>query len=87
MLLQSLVVSSRAHKAVAKAESEVTKDVTSSEEPVKPVKHTRRTAKAPESKKEENTMTQADSELLLLRKQQCCTGESEIPWQKTEGFN
>ncbi|XP_058649526.1 proliferation marker protein Ki-67 isoform X2 [Onychostoma macrolepis] len=54
------VVSSRARKAVAKTESEVTEDVTSLEEPVKPVKHTRRTAKAPESKKEENTMTQAD---------------------------
>ncbi len=62
------VVSSRAHKAVAKAESEVTKDVTSSEEPVKPVKHTRRTAKAPESKKEENTMTQADSEFVAVEK-------------------
>ncbi|XP_048026875.1 proliferation marker protein Ki-67 isoform X2 [Megalobrama amblycephala] len=56
------VVSSRGRKAVAKVELEVTEDVASSEEPAKPVKHTRRTAKAPESKKEENPMTQADSE-------------------------
>lgn len=56
------VVSSRGRKAVAKVESEVTEDVASSEEPAKPVKHTRRTAKAPESKKEENPMTQAGSE-------------------------
>ncbi|KAI2658705.1 Proliferation marker protein Ki-67 [Labeo rohita] len=56
------VVNSRARKAVAKAESEVTEDVALSEEPVKPVKQTRRTAKAPESKKEENAMTQAGSE-------------------------
>ncbi|XP_052427054.1 proliferation marker protein Ki-67 isoform X1 [Carassius gibelio] len=60
------IVSSRARKAVAKAESEVTEDVASSEEPVKPVKHTRRTAKAPESKKEESTMTQADSEFVAV---------------------
>ncbi|XP_016415067.1 antigen KI-67-like isoform X2 [Sinocyclocheilus rhinocerous] len=57
------VISSRARKAVAKAESEVTEDVASSEEPVK---HTRRTAKAPESKKEENTMTQGDSEFVAV---------------------
>ncbi|XP_067225917.1 proliferation marker protein Ki-67 isoform X2 [Chanodichthys erythropterus] len=56
------VVSSRGRKAVAKVESEITEDVASSEEPAKPVKHTRRTAKAPESKKEENPMTQAGSE-------------------------
>ncbi|XP_073684744.1 proliferation marker protein Ki-67 [Garra rufa] len=55
------VVSSRGRKAVAKAEPEVTEDVTASEEPVKPVKQTRRTAKAPESKKED-TMMQAGSE-------------------------
>lgn len=59
------VVTSRARKAVAKTESE---DVTLSEEPVKPVKHTRRTAKAPDSKKEENTMTQADSEFVAVEK-------------------
>ncbi|XP_042623226.1 proliferation marker protein Ki-67-like isoform X2 [Cyprinus carpio] len=62
------VVSSRARKAVVKAESEVTEDVASSKEPVKPVKHTRRTAKAPESKKEENTMTQAGSEFVAAEK-------------------
>ncbi|XP_042591043.1 proliferation marker protein Ki-67 [Cyprinus carpio] len=60
------VVSSRARKAVAKVESEVTEDVASPEEPVKPVKHTRRTAKAPESKKEENPMTKADSEFVAV---------------------
>ncbi|XP_043109853.1 proliferation marker protein Ki-67 isoform X2 [Puntigrus tetrazona] len=60
------VVSSRARKAVVKAETEVTEDVALSEEPVKPVKHTRRTAKAPNSKKEENTMSQADSELVAV---------------------
>ncbi|XP_059387873.1 proliferation marker protein Ki-67-like isoform X2 [Carassius carassius] len=60
------VVSSRARKAVAKAESEVTEEVASSEEPVKPVKHTRRTAKAPELKKEESTMTQADFEFVAV---------------------
>ncbi|KAK7122989.1 hypothetical protein R3I94_019944 [Phoxinus phoxinus] len=58
------VVSSRGHKAVAKAESEVTEDVASSEETAKPVKHTRRAAKVPESKREENSMTQAGSELV-----------------------
>lgn len=58
------VVSSRGRKAVAKVESEVTKDVASSEEPAKPVKHTRRTPKVPESKKEENPMAQAGSELV-----------------------
>uniref|UniRef100_A0A672N453 Antigen KI-67-like n=2 Tax=Sinocyclocheilus grahami TaxID=75366 RepID=A0A672N453_SINGR len=57
------VISSRARKAVAKAESEVTEDVASSEEPVK---HARRTAKAPESKKEENTMTHGDSEFVAV---------------------
>uniref|UniRef100_A0A8C2ERF7 Marker of proliferation Ki-67 n=1 Tax=Cyprinus carpio TaxID=7962 RepID=A0A8C2ERF7_CYPCA len=62
------VVSSSARKAVVKAESEVTEDVASSKEPVKPVKHTRRTAKAPESKKEENTMTQAGSEFVAAEK-------------------
>lgn len=58
------VVSSRGRKAVAKAESEVTEDVASSEEAAKPVKHTRRAAKVPESKREENSMTQAGSELV-----------------------
>ncbi|XP_056101816.1 proliferation marker protein Ki-67 [Rhinichthys klamathensis goyatoka] len=58
------VVSSRGRKAAAKAESEVTEDVASSEEPAKPVKHTRRAAKVPESKKEENFMTHACSELV-----------------------
>ncbi|XP_077062221.1 uncharacterized protein LOC143714729 [Siphateles boraxobius] len=58
------VVSSRGRKAVAKAESEVTEDVASSEEPAKPVKHTRRAAKVPESKREENSMTRAGSELV-----------------------
>ncbi|XP_016351035.1 antigen KI-67-like isoform X1 [Sinocyclocheilus anshuiensis] len=62
------VVSSRARKAVVKVESEVTEDVASSEEPVKPVKHTRRTAKAPESKKQENTMIQAGSEFVAAEK-------------------
>ncbi|XP_026078746.1 proliferation marker protein Ki-67 isoform X2 [Carassius auratus] len=62
------VVSSRVRKAVMKAESEVTEDVASSEEPVKPVKHTRRTAKAPKSKEEENTMTQAGSEFVAAEK-------------------
>ncbi|XP_042588018.1 uncharacterized protein LOC109079132 [Cyprinus carpio] len=57
------VVSSHARNAVTKAKSEVTENVASSEKPVKPVKHTRRTAKAPGSKKE-NTIAQADSELL-----------------------
>lgn len=55
------VVSSRGRKAVGKAESEVTEDVASSEETAKPVKHTRRAAKVPESKREEYSMTQAGS--------------------------
>ncbi|XP_067285737.1 proliferation marker protein Ki-67 isoform X2 [Pseudorasbora parva] len=58
------VVSSRGRKAVAKAESEVTEGVASSEEPAKPVKHTRRAAKVPDSKRDEISMTQADSELV-----------------------
>ncbi|CAM4707593.1 unnamed protein product [Leuciscus chuanchicus] len=58
------VVFSRGRKAVAKAESEVTEDLASSEEPAKPVKHTRRAAKEPESKREENSVTQAGSELV-----------------------
>lgn len=58
------VVSSRGRKAVAKVETEVPEVVASSEEPAKPVKHTRRTAKVPESKKEENSMTQAGFELV-----------------------
>ncbi|KAG1957994.1 proliferation marker protein Ki-67 [Pimephales promelas] len=58
------VVSSRGRKAAAKAESEVTEDVASSEEPAKPVKHTRRAAKVPESKRKEYSMTQAGSELV-----------------------
>ncbi|XP_059386543.1 proliferation marker protein Ki-67-like [Carassius carassius] len=62
------VVSSRVRKAVVKAKSEVTEDVASSEEPVKPAKHTRRTAKAPKSKEEENTMTQAGSEFVAAEK-------------------
>ncbi|XP_059403527.1 uncharacterized protein LOC132137512 [Carassius carassius] len=57
------VVSSRKRNAVTKAKSEVTENVASSEKPVKPVKHTRRTAKAPGSKKE-NTIAQADSEFV-----------------------
>ncbi|XP_016336580.1 antigen KI-67-like isoform X2 [Sinocyclocheilus anshuiensis] len=57
------VISSRARKVVARAESEVTEDMASSEEPVK---HTRRTAKSPESKKEENTMRQEYSEFVAV---------------------
>ncbi|XP_056627763.1 proliferation marker protein Ki-67 isoform X2 [Triplophysa dalaica] len=45
------VVSGRGRKAAVKAELEVTEDVASSEEQVKSIKQTRRTAKVPESKK------------------------------------
>lgn len=45
------IVSGRGRKAAFKAELEVTEDVASSEEQVKSIKQTRRTAKVPESKK------------------------------------
>ncbi|XP_051530418.1 proliferation marker protein Ki-67 isoform X2 [Myxocyprinus asiaticus] len=54
------VVSSRGLKAV-KAEPEVTADPASTEEPVKPIKHSRQAAKVPESK-EKNTKTEVSSE-------------------------
>lgn len=55
------VVSGRSRKAAVKAEPEITEDVASSEEQVKSVKPTRRTAKVPDSKKNENA-TEASSE-------------------------